>query len=198
MGLVIPEGYASLAFIHREQLTELGTEPFVWTIGARPGSDPEDIVAILDDLGEAWNDNIRSITSNSIALQAIEASIPATGGGTGSLSSTFAAMPGTRDDDPSYVAFAPKVRKQTQMVGRKYKGVLHPPGLLAIDEVTSSGSISLSKIPQITDAFLAFASAAFAITTHPFYLLHTGAEAPTPIFSFQCQPKVGILRDRML
>lgn len=199
MSLTIPPGFASAAFIHSEVGgVPLGTKPYVWTLGidAASATSPVDVANSLMAMWEvAWAPE----TDNSFQLERVELTMAAVGGGTGVAVSTDPPVPGTRLGDPTYTAFAPKVRKTTALIGRRYKGLFHPPGFLDLSDVNADGTLVTAAITRVEDACDTMTSELTTAGGLVAVLLHTSPSIdPTPIVGYSCSSSTGVLRNRMV
>lgn len=195
--MYIPPTFALAAFVHTENIADSGTEPYVWTTGLVIGS--ADPVEIADALVARWVEFIAPLTTDRIFLDHVTLTLPAPGGGTGSVTSTEEPVTGdVTDDEQQYFVFAPKVRKLTDRLGRKGRGVFHPPGMLLLGDMDNAGNLAPAKRTAINEAWTDFATALPADGT-AMALLHTNEAdgTPDPITGLSVSPKVGIIRKRM-
>lgn len=198
MSLVIPEGFGSVALVHNETLgVDVGTEPFIWTFGIEQEIGGTTSVS-CDLVMEAWADNLAGDTWIGLGLTRVDITIPAPGGGTGVVTSTAEAENGTSGIDPVYSCLVPKVRKLTDLPGRKYRGLFHPPGLLDIEHVNGDGFITSGRRDAIEAACEAFFAQVGGLVGTPVLLHSDPGIEPTPMTGLSVAPKVGVLRNRLL
>jgi hypothetical protein len=177
---------------------DVGTEPYVWTMGFDIASFSGTTIGAAEAIFEAWKANWASITQDTIRLDHVDVTVPITGGGTGTVTSISTYQNGGGSFDPSYIAFAPKIRKLTPSPGRKFRGVFHPAGVLPLASVDSNGQMTPEIIGALITANEGMLSDLLAIEIIPVLLHSDSAVPPTLITGFQYPNKVGILRERMV
>lgn len=196
--MYIPPTFGLAAFVCTEGIDDVGTEPFVWTLGIGLGVATE-YVAIADALKANWEENLAPTTTDLLYLTHVSLTVPVEGGGTGTVNSTGSSINGELSGDALFLSMSAKVRKSTDRLGRKGRGLCHPPGVLGLGEVTSGGAVINTARERVDDAFEAFALQMLSDSLFP-ALLHTDEAdgAPDAIIGFSTMPSVGVIRKRIV
>lgn len=200
MSLAIPDGFGSVAI---EYTATVGTGPFYVTFGTTvPAGVPLLDVAnkVFNDWVATWEDG----TFTEFVMVRSILTVPAPGGGLGSVVSDAPTAGGNAEGDPAVVAAAVLVNKNTSVIGRHGRGRFFIPGLLGESDIDANGNIAPSTVSlyqgQIDDwlELMQTPGAGWDGTTNP-QLLHTDESVPpSAIGTFTVTNKVGILRKRLL
>lgn len=201
MSLVIPQGYASAAWIFN---SSAGTPTFVTTCGLRIGALVDDYVEIANNCFDAYAEDLLPRTWNGLTLERVQLTIGSEVGN-GSVNSSLSPQAGGLSGADAALAMSVIVSKQTSRLGRKGKGRFFLPGLLANEDVNVNGDMgpaTQAAIQADVDSFYA----ALASGTEPALsdpvLLHNDESAgvlpiPTEITRFVVGAKVGWVRKRI-
>lgn len=201
MSLVIPQGYASAAWIFT---SSAGTPNFVTTCGIRIGATANDYVATANLLFEAYSENLMPRTWNGLTLQTCQLTIGSEVGN-GSVNSNLDPVAGSLSGADAALAMSVIVTKNTLRLGRKGRGRFFLPGLLANEDVNVNGDMSpatQAAIQSDVDDFYA----QLQLNTEPYstipYLLHNDESQgitpiPSEILAFNVGQKVGWVRKRI-
>lgn len=198
---VIPLGYASAAFI----LTgSSGTAPFVTTVGVKStgGSiSDEGWADLANELFDLYDTTLLADTSDKLVLDHVQVTFSA-GGGVVSASSNAPTKAGRRTSASAPINIALLVNKFTNEAGRKGRGRMFIPGLLAQSSVSLDGTLSPADVTAYQGEVNAFFDGLAGGGTSGLdgaYLIHQGAGAgnPSPIIRAQVSPKIGSLRKRL-
>lgn len=199
MTLVIPEGFASAAWVFT---SSNGTAPFVTTLGVDVSNYEGQLGAAASVLFAAYRDQLLPKTTSDLTLDRVTLSTTVNGVG-GSVDSSDAPASGAMS--PS--GFAPLAmayigRKVSEQLGRPGRGRMFLPGSARENEVAPDGSVSATEREAWQMALAAFGN---ALTTTPGagfemqpVILHSNpAVPPTPITGFVISDLVGWIRGRI-
>lgn len=202
MSLIIPPGYGSAAFIFSGSV---GTPEHVTTLGLNLSEAGGDFVTAANRAMNAYGLYIMGQTYSSLTLTRVTLSVGQDGPG-GSVDSDTESFTGGKTGTSQAVAMAPVVRKVTGEIGRRGRGRMFPPGMLATSEVDSNGMISAGRRTSLQTAFddfyndLKFGGGGGTGPTMEPVLLHSsgpGAGIPTPMTGFAVSSLVGWIRGRI-
>lgn len=196
--MYVPADYALASFVYTENVTDTGTEPYVWTLGIKNDS-VNDWPVVANEMCTIWQDTWAPETSDAFVLDHVDLLVNAGGSSTGVVTSTEDPVIGEVTVAVGYNAFAPKVRKVTGRLGRKGRGLCHPVGVLSLSDISNNGTISTTRRAELEAVCTAWGTAMFT-AGYVGYLLHTDAADGDPdlITGFVVSPKVGVLRKRMV
>lgn len=202
MSLIIPPGYGSAAFIFTGSV---GTPEHVTTLGVDLSGAGGDFVGAANRLMKAYGLTLMGQTYSSLTLTRVTLSVGQDGPG-GSVDSDTDAYVGGKTGSAQAVAMAPVVRKVTGEIGRRGRGRMFPPGMLATSEVDTNGMISAGRRTSLQTAFddfftdLKFNDGGVGEPTMQPVLLHSsgpGAGVPSVMTGFAVAPLVGWIRGRI-
>lgn len=199
MALVIPPGYGQAAMIHT---SAEGTAPFVCTLGVDISGYGGDWVQAANDAFSCWAGEIMPIMDSNLTLSRVSLAIGADGP-SGSVDSTAAAVNGGRSIEGLPWSCSAIANKQTAEIGRRGRGRMYIPGVVAPSEIGQSGAISNTRRTAIVSALNDYYSAlviGVGAPPRPLppVLLHaSGSSVPTEITSFGLAPLVGWIRKRI-
>lgn len=199
MTTVIPDGFGLAAI---ELLSADGTQPFICTLGVALDSDEGSLTDQANLIFTGYASTWLPLTYEQLVLNRVTITVPAPGGGYGSVESDVPSIAGDQGGDGAALALAVIVNKRTSVLGRRGRGRMFIPGVLGNSDVDLSGNYSeaAQAIYQgAADDFDAFLKGGPdpALNTNP-YLLHSDASlAPSQITSWVVGRKVGILRKRI-
>lgn len=198
MSAILPAGYANAAWIFS---STYGTAPFVFTIGVDFTAGVEDAVATANGLFEAWNDSFQSDLSEAVTLDKVSLTIGQGGDITASVDSDLPAETGTRTGDNDPIALALLVNKKTATPGRRGRGRMFIPGVLAGSDTGLNGDLTpsaQSKHNANVNSFRGGIEAALLGDGAQMVLLHSvEGVTPSPISNLTIAPKIGVLRKRL-
>ena len=151
--------------------------------------------AFVDMMGTTWHDHLRSATTSDLTMvetnclyalagneYALATPVAEAGtGGTGVLPSNCACL----------------VRKNTAFAGRKYRGRMYWPDILAEGDVDINGTIDPSVVSSLQTHFDNMYSDLDGVANTEVKLLHTDGSAGSFIYSFTVQPQIATQRRRM-
>lgn len=198
MSIVIPEGFASAAWIINGQY---GTGPFVTTMGLGVASADGEYQLIANRCFNAFADNFLPRMSNGLTLSKVVLTVNE-GGDLGSVDSSLTPATGGRSQGDDVIALALLLNKQTSILGRAGRGRMFIPGVLG-DEDTGLGgeytSSARNDFQERADDFLDYLTGQQPGQDHPTLpvLLHSDDRTPTPISRLILNRKVGVLRKRL-
>lgn len=200
MATTIPEGFAQAAWITEGQY---GTGPFVFTMGLGIASGGPDLVAIANQCHAAYKYAFQSPMSNGLTGQKVTLTVNV-GGALGSVDSDDPPFTGQRSADDDPIALALLVNKRTALLGRRGRGRMFVPGVLAGDDTGLGGEYTTSareSFQERCDDFLEYLIGNTPGMVDPLELLpcvlHSDDTTPTPISSLVLNRKVGVLRKRL-
>jgi hypothetical protein len=196
--LIIPPGYGNAAFIFT---STVGTPPLVTTLGIDLSNAGGDFVEVANQLMGVYAGAFGSGTDSSLSLDRVNLAVGQDGPG-GSVDSDAEpiAMTGSITGPP--VSMAPIARKVTNDIGRRGRGRMFLPGVLAANSVGEDGVITSAARDSLQARLDAFYESLFTDagppTPFPPVLLHSQAPAdPTPITGFSISLVVGWIRGRI-
>jgi hypothetical protein len=199
MATTIPEGYASLAI---EYTSADGTAPFYCTGGIVLPTGGT-LTEVADGCFTKWVDAWEEFTFSQFTFERAIITLPAPGGGLGSVESTLPAQPGGADGDPAPIGMAVIVNKRTGLIGRKGRGRFFIPGLLGEGDVDVNGIFSNATVETYNTAAEAWLESMQTPdppatgATNP-QLLHSDASlVPSAVVSLSVSNKIGWLRKRL-
>lgn len=199
MALVIPEGFASAAFVFT---SSSGTAPFVTTLGVDVSNYEGQLQAAASVLFAAYRDQILPKTTSDITLDRVVLSTTVDGVG-GSVESSDAPVSGSMSPSGfAPLAMAYIARKTSEQLGRPGRGRMFMPGSARENEVSPDGSVGATEREAWTMALVGFANDLTtergAGTEIPPVILHSNpAIPPTPITGFVISDLVGWIRGRI-
>lgn len=202
MALVIPPGFGSAAFVFTGAL---GTPEHVTTLGVDLSGAGGDFVTAANFLFGAYETKLLPETYSALTLDHVTLAVGQDGPG-GSVDSDVTPKPGLKTGTGVPVSMAPVVRKVTNEIGRRGRGRMFPPGMLATSEVDANGLISSGRITSLTTAFNGFfeyLQDGFPPSqpwgTPPVLLHSAGPNAgfPSPLTGFTVARTVGWIRGRI-
>lgn len=200
MAIDIPEGFAQAAWVVTGQY---GTDPFVTTLGLGIASSEGSLTDIANQCFAAFVTAFRTKLSNGLTLQKCTITT-VEGGSLGSVDSDLAPSQGGRSSNDDVIALALLLNKRTAQLGRKGRGRMFIPGVLADDDTGLGGQYSDSARDDFQDRAADFllnitGQAPGQVDPQELnpVLLHTDGTTPTSISSLVVAPKVGVLRKRL-
>lgn len=201
MSLVIPPGYGSAAFVLSGTA---GTPNFVTTIGVRFPLNGTDYEGYANRLFNAYADHIMTRTWSGLTLQTVQLTVGAISGN-GSVQSFESPVQGSLSGADAALAMSVIVRKATATLGRKGRGRMFLPGLLANEDVNPNGDMGQATQAAIQADVNAFQTAVEDEEPGSLLslrLLHNDESAgvtpePTPILALVVDAKVGWVRKRI-
>jgi hypothetical protein len=195
----IPDGFGSVAW---EYTGTAGTAPYIVTCGIAIPTDVA-LVDLANFVFTTWTDTWMPNTFSEFTCVRATITLPAPGGGLGSVESNVPSVVGAATGDPALVAVAVLQNKHTGLIGRPGRGRWFIPGLLGEDDVDVSGTLGSSTITLydgLADNWLADMHTGVpdsAEGVNP-YILHSDASLPpSAINDITTSTKVGILRKRL-
>lgn len=202
MSLVIPPGFGLASII----LTGTdGTQPYVTTIGVGTADAGGDFVGVANRVKTAYAMAWREYTNENLIISKVSLLV-GSDGPAGSVDSDTVPYPCERDVPMAPTAMSLVVRKQTAVLGRRGRGRMFIPGVLADGDVTASGGIepdSAGIFQTAAEDFLSNLTATIPGVDSPIappYLLHsegTSQTSPSAITALSPAPLVGWIRGRI-
>nr|CRY96646.1 hypothetical protein [uncultured prokaryote] len=199
MSLVIPVGFGLAAI----QVTgAAGTAPYVTTMGVDLAAAEGDYVAAANNVLASYVDAFEGLTGENFIMDRVSLFV-GDGDGGGSVESTDPGTAGLRDGDMAPVGMAAIARKVTTDLGRKGKGRMFLPGMLADLDVDEGGSIPTASRDIFTARATSFltnlldADPAMPLPPVLFHSEGSVSTVPTPIQGMVCSEKVGWIRGRI-
>lgn len=201
MSLVIPPGYGSAAFVLNGAA---GTPNFVTTIGVRFPLNGTNYDLYANQLFNAYAENLMTRTWSGLTLQSVQLTVGSITGN-GSVSSTEDPVAGSLSGADAALAMSVIARKLTSTLGRKGRGRMFLPGLLANEDVNPNGDMGGATRDAIqadvTNFFNDIENGDLGANLGP-RLLHNDESAgvlpePTPITALVVDAKVGWVRKRI-
>lgn len=199
MSLVVPAGFG-LAAIH--VVGAAGTSPYITTIGVDLDAAAGDYVAAANNVLASYVNAFEGVTGENFVISKVSLFV-GDGDGGGSVDSTDPGTPGLRDGDMAPVGMAPVARKITTDLGRKGKGRMFLPAVLADLDVDEGGTIPLASrniFQGYANGFLTNLLDADPAMPLPPVLFHSEGSVstiPTPIQGMVISEKVGWIRGRI-
>ena len=184
MTYVIPPGFSRFTVQHRTQ-SPLGSTP-VWGIGFSGSPSP----TILDDLIEAWEDNIQPVLNDEWSATRFEMRSDAL------VYDRVMDIAGARTPEAATPSTAALVSLTTGLPGRSNRGRIYLPGMLSADEISSDGQMFDTPRLQIGGAISGLIEAAQALDYEP-VILHSNSSDPTPVLTWNVQQLVATQRRRL-
>lgn len=199
MTLVIPEGFASAAWVFT---TTKGTGPFVTTLGVDIRNYEGQLGAAASVLFAAYRDNLLPKSSSDLTLDRVTLSTTIDGVGGSVDSSDSPAQGAVTNSGFGPLSMALIARKVTEQLGRPGRGRMFLPGSARETYVDPDGSVTATE-RESWDMGLAGLMA--DLTTDigagfemPPVILHSNpAVPPTPITGFVISDLVGWVRGRI-
>lgn len=196
MALVIPEGFASAAFVFTGAA---GTQPFVTTLGLNIGSETTSFVDVANAVKAAYVSSLGPVTWNGLVLDRVTLSVGSSGPGGSVDSDTAPDAMGASMSAPMTLALAAIARKSTDRLGRSGRGRMFLPGVLNEVDVDPDGSITTARRATLNAALDDFLDDLTTALVEPVLLHSTGVTVftPTPITGLTTSDLVGIIRGRI-
>ncbi len=200
MPLVIPPGYGSAAFV---LIGDVGTQPYVTTIGLDLGEAGGDFVLAANSAALAYADAFLGDTSSALTLSHVTLQV-GQDGGSGSVQSTNGTFPGTSTGEKAPTAMSVILQKLTANLGRQGRGRMFIPGSVSEGAVNEAGQLNSGSLGAWTGNATAFLEnlrqgvegPAPTVPLEP-VLLHSSSALPTPISVMAPAPLVGWVRGRI-
>lgn len=205
MPLVIPPGYGSAAL---EFEGAAGTPTHITTIGVDLSAAGGDFVAAANNVFQSYAETLLANTANTLTLTRVTLAVGQDGPG-GSVVSSLPPEDGGQAGSFEVISMAVIARKVTNSLGRRGRGRMFLPGILASNDADIDGNINptdLALWQTKLDQFWAALTIGFETSEPPLVqtpptppvLLHSEAPTtPTPIQSLAAQPVVGWIRGRI-
>lgn len=199
MSVTIPVGYGEASIIHTGAN---GTAPFVCTLGLDldhyPGSEDQ----AANGLMQVWGSELHTKLHNTMTIERVIIAVGQAGGEQPTVSSNLPPIAGTRDTANAPINCAIIMNKNTSTLGRKGRGRMFLPGMLAEGQVGLSGGLNTATRQTYDEIF---GNILDALTTgsedySPMVpvLLHSDPDDdPSVINSFTTAPLCGTLRKRI-
>ena len=197
MSLTIPPGFGSAALVFSDNL---GTAPFVTTIGVDLSGVGGDYVVAANSIMLNYADAFKAVTHSSLVLQRCQLAVGQDGPG-GSVDSDLEAIAMTSTGAPNALAMSVIARKTTGELGRAGRGRMFLPGVCLSSGINADGSLTSGYRVIVADAMAEFVNLLVndILAPTPPVLLHAPPveAAPTPITALVPAPLVGWIRGRI-
>lgn len=201
VSLVIPPGFglASIILTGPE-----GTQPYVTTIGVGLADAGGDFVGVANRVFDSYASVFDTLTNDKLIFDRVSLLV-GSDGGNGSVDSDLAPRQAVRSVDMAPTAMSLIARKNTAVLGRRGRGRMFIPGVLADGDVMATGAIEAASKPIFEDALEEFLTSLSLVGPSiypiaPPYLLHSegaSSTSPSPITSLTPGPLVGWIRKRI-
>lgn len=201
MSLVIPPGFGLASIVLNGPD---GTQPYVTTIGVGLSDAGGDFVGVANRVLQTYASAFDTLTNEDLTFDRVTLLV-GSDGGNGSVDSDIAPMVAVRSGPMAPTAMSLIARKNTAVLGRRGRGRMFIPGVLADGDVAANGAIEPESRPIFQEALDNFMTGLSLVGTSPYpiappYLLHSEGSAstsPTPITSLSTAPLVGWVRKRI-
>lgn len=205
MSVTIPPGFASAAI---EVLGSAGTAPYITTFGVDTSEAGGDFLKVANECFDCYASNWQLVTSDQLTINRCILSVGQDGGEAPSVISDLSSRVGNRSGASEHIGTALLINKNTATLGRRGRGRMFIPGVLADSQVSLEGRLNASQIDlfqEIADQFGQQLQNGVPGTSIDDWiplqgvLLHGPVDGidPSPITSFPVQSKVGMLRRRL-
>lgn len=202
MSLVIPPGFG-LAAINFTGPN--GTAPYVTTIGVGLSFAGGDFVGAANRVMAAYTSAFHNGWSSNLTLERVTLTV-GSDGPSGSVDSDLDPVTSSRSTTFMPTACSAIARKVTAELGRRGRGRMFLPGVLADAEVDEAGQILPAQIDVINTSLATFLTELASdevgdigvpVTPVLLHSPHPSGSVPTPITSMTCVPVVGWIRGRI-
>lgn len=196
MTLVVPPGFLNCSFI----LTgAVGTQPYVTTMGFEYDTGATTPEAAANGIFIAYATHLMPETSNLLTLDRVSCYV-GDDGPSGSVDSDEAPVAGSATAARPPTACSAIARKVTAERGRRGRGRMFLPGVLAETEIDQDGTVTAGRRTSLNTALDDFQDTFVAGVTGVtgLVLLHSSAPAdPSPITGLVTSDLVGWIRGRI-
>ncbi len=197
MGIIVPEGYSNVSFVHQ---IDGSIKQAVASVGCFKvlSGDPDPTEIANDFWGYATNVAGPCIAAAmSDAWTFVGVSVTSTVDGLPLTGQKFTSVAGSSSGDSVMLNTSVLITKNTAAGGRKNRGRMYwPPSICFEGSADSAGNITGGNEVDFTNMFEHIRTAAqdddYVLT-----LFHSDATTPTPIISLSCESRLATQRRRM-